>query len=403
MKFQMASTGRTYFAKLLRSIAASKSFRSAFFSFVLTRAIVLGCLVLAASARPEEPVSPTSTIEASIYVRQRAILRWLGEAVTTADANWYMDIARNGYDKVPFDASRQRNWAFFPLYPSIVRVAARLTGEFSITAAILSNIFFLVALVVIHKTALLFDPDIESANLAVFYLAAFPTAYFFSFPWTESLFLLLTVSAFFFAKKEKWWLAGACGALASATRFAGIFLWLPLIVLYLETYRLRLRSQLLALSLIPVGLLAFMLYLHSITGNAVAFYGIQSAWGREPTFFLQPLWSYLRNPWLLGAPWNFRVLNFASVVLALACLPVLFRRRQWALGLYTLISLVVPLSAGLEMLSLSRFVGVVFPVFLVLGRAGRSPTIDRIITIVFVVLLGLLTTMFARRVSMALT
>src|SRR5437899_365792 len=223
----------------------SGSFRSALFAFALTRAIVLATLVLAANAQPEGhgPAFGAPVEEVRIYVRQHGIIGRLAEAMTAADGLWYLDIAQNGYEKENFNLDKQHNWAFFPLYPLIIELFAGVTREFSITAALLSNIFFLAALVILHRTALTFDADSGAADRGVFYLAAFPTSYFFSFPFTESLFLLVTVSSFYCARREMWWRAGALGALATATRLAGIFLLPALLILYWQQYRGRGRPQ----------------------------------------------------------------------------------------------------------------------------------------------------------------
>lgn len=388
----------------IKSIVSDASFRSAFFAFVLTRAIVLGVLILAANAQPQGPgpAFGAPVEEVKIYVQQHGMIGWLGRAVTAADAVWYLDVAENGYEKEQFNLGHQHNWAFFPLYPLIVRVSAGVTREFPVTAALLSNLFLFAALVVLHKTALLFGGDRADADRSVFYLAAFPTAYLFSFPFTESLFLLLTVSSFCSAKQEKWWRAGALGALASATRLAGVFLLPALLILYWERNRTRVRPHLLALGLIPAGLIAYMLYLRSITGNALAFYDIQSVWGHQATFFLRPLWDYLRNPFLLGIHWDFRVLNFAAVGLALVCCGVLVKRRQWALAFYALVSLIFPLSASFSLQALMRYVMVIFPVFLVLGTAGRHRRFDQVVRALFVALLALLTGMFVLRIALAM-
>jgi Gpi18-like mannosyltransferase len=394
----------TSFKSLLRSIIVNPSFRSAFFAFALTRAIVLGTVILAANAehQGQGPAFGQPVQEVKIYFSQPGLLRRLGEAVTAADALWYLDIARNGYEKVSFNLDKQHNWAFFPLYPFIVRTAAKITGEFPVTAALLSNIFFFFALVMLHKTALRFGVGGDDADRTVFYLAGFPTSYFFSFPFTESLFLLLTVSSFFCAKRDLWWRAGVFGALASATRLNGLLLVLPLAVLYWQRYRTRVRANAFSLLMVPLGLFAYMLYLRSITGNALAFMAVQSTWGRNFTLFLQPLWDYLRNPLLLGIHWDFRFVNFLAVILAFICIGVLLRRRQWALGSYALVSLIVPLSASFSLQSLTRYVGVIFPIFFVLGEAGRRPRLDQVLRAMFIVLLGLLTAMFALRIAIGM-
>jgi Mannosyltransferase (PIG-V) len=384
---------------------ANADLRSAFFSFTLTRVIVFAVVVLAANAQPEGkgPAFGGQVEEVKIYVQQHGLIGWLGESIAAGDALWYLDVAQHGYEKEQFNIDRQHNWAFFPLYPLIVSLAAKVTGEFVVTAAVLSNIFFLGALIIFHRLASTFGADPEAANRSVFYLAAFPTSYFFSFPFTESLFLLLTLSSFYFAKRDRWWLAGVMGALASATRLAGLFLLPALAILYWQQHRARpLRPRLLSLLLIPAGLIAFMLYLRSITGNAFAFVDIQSAWGHNLGFFLRPMWDYVKSPMLLGIHWDFRILNFVMVVVAFGCCGVLIKRRQGALAIYMLLSLLVPLSSNFSLQSLTRYVMVMFPVFIVLGDFGRFARLDQIIRAIFVALLSVMTALFALHVALAM-
>ena len=59
-------------------------------------------------------------------------------------------------------------------------------------------------------------------------LAFFPAAVFFGAPYSESLFLLLAVGAFYAARTGRWAWAGACAGLASGTRSAGLLLLLIL-------------------------------------------------------------------------------------------------------------------------------------------------------------------------------
>src|SRR5919108_3093854 len=137
-----------------------------------------------------------------------------------------------------------------------------------------------------------------------------------------------------------------CGALASATRPAGIFLVVPFAVLYWQSYRERIKANVFALLLVPLGLMGFMIYLKLITGNALAFADIQVAWGHSAGPFWGPLLTYLREPLLISVRWDFRLLNFAAAVTALICGLMLLKRRQWAMGLYTLASIIVPMSYG---------------------------------------------------------
>jgi hypothetical protein len=145
-----------------------------------------------------------------------------------------------------------------------------------------------------------------------------------------------------------------------------------------------------------------MIFLHRITGNALAFMDVQAAWGHSFGFFLRPLWEYLRRPLEINWGWDFRFLNFLAAMLALGCSVVLFRKRQWAMGLYTLLCVFIPLSA-MRLQSLTRYTMVAFPIFIVLAQAGRSVLVDQIIRCVFLFTLGAMTLLFALHFSMAMS
>ena len=102
----------------------------------------------------------------------------------------------------------------------------------------------------------------------------------------------------------------------------------------------------------------------------------------------------------LSAGWDFRVLNFAAAVTALVCAVVLLRQGSWSLGLFTLVSIVVPMSYQPLLQSLARYVMVIFPVFIVLAIAGRSPRVDQTIRAIFIGLLCLMTALLAARVTL---
>lgn len=382
---------------LLKRVRDDSSVRSAFFVFVLTRALVFTIFILGTNLTIIEPnrVFGRDMQETSISLSKAPVARKLRALVWQADAGWYLDIAKNGYEEKQFAADDYHNWAFFPLYPLLWRFAAKLTGGFLLTGAALSNLFLFFALVLLHKTAYAFTGDEATAHRAVFYIATFPMSYFFSIPYSESLFLLLTVGSFYAAKRERWWLAGLTGALATATRFNGILLLPALALLYWQQHRtLKPRAQMLWLLLIPTGLLAFMFHLYRLTGNAFAFKDVLVVWGRRTGLFLRPLWEYLLNPLELSYAWDFKFLNFAAAILALACGGILFKRRQWSLALYTLLSIFVALSSQL-MQGMARYMMVVFPIFIVLAMVGRSPRLDQTIRTVFIASLAILATLYA--------
>jgi hypothetical protein len=145
-----------------------------------------------------------------------------------------------------------------------------------------------------------------------------------------------------------------------------------------------------------------MLYLHILTGNAFAFKDVLVAWGRTTGFFLRTLFDYLAHFRVVSESWNFRALNFAAAVLALASGVVLARRREWSLSLYTLLSIIAPLSS-LLLQSHARYVLTIFPVFMVLAGWGRRPLVDQTIRVVFIALLALMAALFAAHFSIAMS
>lgn len=388
-----------------RGLLGDRSVRAALFIGTLSRALVLGIFLLVGWTKTVPDVFP-GHFDASISANQ-APARVLRQQVQTADVNWSIGVAERGYDQERFNADVPHNWAFFPLYPILLRLASYLTGEFLLTGMALSHFFFLLALFLLHRVCLRFGLTADDADRCLSYVAFFPTSYFFSLPLSEALFLMLSVGSFYFAKSERWWLAGSCGAFASATRTTGVLLLPALAILYWQKYRpLRQkgpwRKDILALLLVPAGLVGFMIYLKLVTGNAFAFKGAMAAWGRQGGFFLWPLFDYLRHPAEIATHWDFRLLNFLAAVLALACGAVLLKRRQFDLACYTLLSVLVALSSTL-LQSQARYMMVVFPLYLVLATWGRRAPVDRMIFAIFLVLFGLMTAMFAAHFTLALS
>lgn len=396
------STVRVTRALRLRELGRDGSVRAALFAFLLTRAIVLVVFIL--TAQIDRPAGGTfeESRNASIDLRKASIGQELRRIVMTGDINWYVGIAEKGYERRPFNAETYHNWAFFPLFPMLLTAGEAVTGEFALTGMALSAVCFFVGLILLHKCARQFGFDQSAADRAVFYLAAFPTSYFFSLPLTESLFLALTIGAFCAARREHWWMAGLLGACASATRVTGVLLLPALAVLYWQMHGRRLRLNLLSLLLVPAGLVGFMAYLYRLTGNPFAFKDVLSAWGRTTGLFVRPLLEYLRAPLHLAVPWDFKLLNFAAALLALLAGIILLRRRQWALGSYALLSTVIALSS-LLLQSQARYAMVVFPIFFLLGQAGSRPWLDQAIRTIFVALLALMSALFAAHFNIALS
>jgi hypothetical protein len=347
----------------------------------------------------------TNVHDAVISLEHVSIARNLRRTMWQADAAHYLDLARDGYLQAPFDITNDRSqkFAFFPLHPLLLWILGHVTNDVVLWGAALCNLFFFVALVLLHKLTLAFGYDESVARRTIFYLAAFPVSYFFAAPFTESLFVLLTVASFYAAKRGHWWAAGVIGLFASATRLTGVLLLPSLLVLSWQMYRSLQVRKILGLLLIPFGLFAYMFYSWWLSGDALAFKHASEAWNRKPSiFFLSTLIKYLIHPHQIAEAWNMHLLNAASALLCFVCIYILARQREWALALYTLLSIILPLSSGV-MQSFERYTMGFFPVFIALGIAAKSEHLDQSIRFVFVFLLGIMTVLFAAGYTNALS
>jgi hypothetical protein len=340
-----------------------------------------------------------------INLENASIARQLRRTMAQADVNHYMGISQEGYGREPFDVNSRRSqtFAFFPLLPMLLWLLRQVTNDAMLWGAALCNFFFFLALVLLYRLTLAFGYSDTVARRTIFYLAAFPVSYFFSAPFTESLFVFLTVASFYAAKRERWWLAGVAGMFASSARLTGILLVPSLLVLSWQMYRSLQIKKILGLLLIPLGLISYMFYSWWLSGDALAFIHASAAWGRKPSpFILGPLISYLVHPYEIVAGWHFNLLNACCALLCFFCIYVLARRREWALALYTFMSFLIPLSTGV-LQSLERYTMGFFPVFIGLAFAVRSEHQDQAIRVVLVFLLGIMTLLFSIGLANALS
>lgn len=288
------------------------------------------------------------------------------------DTLWYLKIATQGYS--PEDGST----VYFPLYPLLIRAGGKiLLGNHLLAALIISNLAYIGLLFYLYRlTTLLFEE--ETARRTASYLAIFPTAFFFLAGYTESLFLLLTLAAFFYAHQRRWWLTGILGFLASLARLQGVILILPLLYLYFTSER-RLRPALLALFLIPLGSASFLLYQNSL--GAPLFEAYQSHLHAQ---FVLPWDNIIATLKAILSPEGsfIDVVNLIMTFLFLAMTIISFRALPLTYSLYmalTIFALLLRRTTIQPLVSMSRYLLTLFPAFIIWGRWGKKPWVNRLI------------------------
>ena len=322
------------------------------------------------------------------------------------DAANYVRIAQFGYDQLPYDL------AFFPLFPLLIAAIAYPLGGgwgYLLAGTLISNAALLGALFVIYQLAVDIGGD-QVARRTLLYLCIFPTAFYFFAAYNESLLILLTAGSFLAMRRQKWWLAGVLGLLASLTRSAGLLLVIPYIIeLWISRASITATRQnfvlrVLPLLLIPVGTLLYCIYCWHITGNPIAFASVQSHWGRHTTW----PWAGIEQAFI-DLFWNqpFGSFNEAHIVLDLTAtigfivLAILgWRKLRLSYSIWVAILLFYYLlSPGLAktdvLLSNQRFVLEMFPAFITLAMLGiKYPRLHQALMLVFPALLATLSVLF---------
>jgi hypothetical protein len=329
----------------------------------------------------------------------------LADTFAAWDSGWYFDIAQRGYY---WSASGQSSLAFFPLYPMLTRALAWPFGGSDralwTAGIVLSCACLFLGLTVLHRLSETILGDREAARRTVLYVAVFPFAYFFTQVYTESLFLLTSVSAVTAAVRSRWGWAGVLGALAALTRPNGVLVAVPLLLLALAD-RPRLPELVrrgAAVALVPLGLAGFCAFAWRLSGDPLGWLHAQARWGytvgNRPWVELMRLLDGLEQHGVYGyffsdplAPYYFvhGVVALAFVALT----PAIFTRLGAALGTYVAVSLYVPLT-GNALEGIGRYAATLFPAFMLLGTI-RSRRLHEAILVGSALALSLFAALFA--------
>ena len=277
------------------------------------------------------------------------------------DSDWFLRIAEDGYS---WPSSTP---AFFPLYPLLVAGLGTVFGGRDVLAGVVISLAAgAAAFVLLYRlTDLRLGED--AARRTVLFLAVAPTSLFFGAVYSESLFLLLAVATFLLAERGRFWQAGAAAGLALLTRSAGVALLPALVVL-----AWRAPNRLRALAGVALAPLLFALYPL-----------VLAIWIDRPLAFLDAqkvVWERRLSPagplgGVVAAVQHRELLDLAVALAVVALGIVAWRRIGAPYGLYTLTSVLMPLSFvsdKVPLWSMQRFAVVVFPAFMALATLVRS-------------------------------
>lgn len=409
--------------------------------------IVIGFQSLAtARIDPQYPDRAVGWLEASTYEGYQDGRIYLSEPFVNNQVAWdseyYLGIALGGYDNpnVPhltpagiqtvvrdhvvsqsgssFSQSISLSYAFFPFYPLMIRVFAFLLQIFGLNAIATASL----AGVIVSALGALFGMlalyDLTRDNLgedgalrASFYLIIFPTGFFLTQIYTEGLFVGLAFGCLAMLKRKHWLAAAILGVCATMTRAVGVALIIPMLVQWLRTgewmdldmeWRQIFHQGFawrpfyhFVLAIAP--LIAFTIWKFSYLGLAFDYI--------EANFFGRGFlslgsaylaWSGAFRSMIAGTnPQNtaYYITEFLGLIIGIVACVVTIKTHP-ELAWFSIAIVFFSWGSG-PAHGIHRYILGAPAVFIALSRWGRNPIFDRAWTILSILLMGLLSMLYA--------
>jgi hypothetical protein len=335
------------------------------------------------------------------------------------DSEFYISIATTGYDdptlrtvRLPDGSSLPLNYAFFPLYPFLMRVVAAPLGLLDLSPVGAATIAGVLIALIGTLAALIALYDITSPTLGdtggirtAFYMLIFPTGFFLAQVYTEGLFVGLAFGCLALLRRNQWVAAAILAAAATWTRGVGIALLLPMaLALFHEVMAARRTSSNqratwqpviihAALTLAPIA--AYLIWRYFL---GTQFHAVEDAFFSRGAFLIGRSFSAWHDSLNVFGSDNtqsavYYGLEFAAMLLALiASLAVL--RREPGLALFSLAVLLISVTSGVPQ-SMIRYMLPIPAIYIFLSTLGQNEAFDRVWSLTSILLMGLLAMLFS--------
>jgi hypothetical protein len=295
------------------------------------------------------------------------------------DADIFVVLAKYGYRGYAAHSQYTHLAAFFPGEPVALRLVHGVVRSWSAAGVLISAVAGLVATIALGRLARLEAGPVAGLR-APLYLILSPYAVFLAAGYSEALFLAFALPSWLAARQGRWVTAGLLAGMAATIRIDGLFLGIALLVEWLLNARRsgshgRRATELAALSAPWLVTAGFFTYLHSVTGDWLAWSHAQrDGWGRH----LTAPWTALHTSWQAafspsqGAAyeWSFRA-EIVAVLLGVALTIVLVGLRRWGEAVFVGIQ-VVALATSSYYLSVARSTLLWFRLWVLLAKWSVS-------------------------------
>jgi len=312
---------------------------------------------------------PFYTDEFKVNFVDPAVLRdGLARAFSTWDAQHYLYLSESGYH------AGQMSDAFFPLFPLLIHITTPIFGSSLAAGLVMANLASMAGIYFLFQLVTALQGRAVARGTILLYLA-FPTAFFFSLVYSESLFLLLIVLFFYLllVKRRMDW-AALPAAILPLARPEGVLVLLPFAAYWWVERRRLSREALFVLSPL-LGAAAYLAYMRAATGNPLEMFRAMRAYVSDHsiTYLFHPatlVRLLFEQPLALHGFTN-SIIDRVVFLLFLLMLALMFRRIHPSLTVYAAAVGLLNVVSGTFM-SYSRYVLLAFPAFVVLALVLRG-------------------------------
>jgi hypothetical protein len=353
--------------------------------FITWRIALLAVSGFATTLLPYHPTFPYYDSLLPKYGLPQWLYSW-----ANFDGVHYLSVAEHGYIGIGLVQ------AFFPFLPYILLHLPWLLTNGHLNTLVLGLSITNVCAFLLAAVWFVFVKEKRGERFAwvsLMCLLGFPTAFYFGALYTESLFLLFTILAFWLAEKKHWLLAGLATLVAASTRLVGIFL-IPALLLelwfswrenrkrkkgirFFEELKLFIQQEwqhILSIGIGSIGLLLFMGFLYHEFHDPLYFAHVQSSFGagRQAKLIFYPQVVYRSFMILMTArPYDWKYFAYAQEFLAgtLGLIGILLAMRvkkvRPSYSLFAIAAFLLPTFTG-TFSSMARYILVCFPLYFLL-------------------------------------
>jgi hypothetical protein len=279
------------------------------------------------------------------------------------DSGYYLDIAENGYPKLNASNANEKHaqYSFFPLYPFLIYVVATLPLiDFFDAGLLISNISLILLAYYLYKLSQIYYGN-NVAEASLYVLFASPVSFILSGIFSEALFICVVVVSLYHAANRKWFFAGITAMLAILCRPVGVFIFIPLSVIFLKSFKswkYAINPKLIFLTFIPLGVFILMAVNYYYTKDAFMFLHNPG----YPGTMQNPLLSIYKG--LADSFFTFHFLaTYTCVTIALWI--IFYKHITLAHHLLIASFVLIPLSFGL--MSMPRMILAAFPFYILVA------------------------------------